>query len=161
MIEKLLEYKHKEIRYMFFRDDRFTFVHGRIVDDKGDPHIMLGGAFCTREDEYRVDVGCHVALERFCKNLHLDREDRVGLHKALDFYLAEDGFKKEREKAIKEMKARFEREVPFCIGYPGILIEREVVSALYNLNLDPGKDFKFIVRMGLPRFGKKGTPPCL
>jgi hypothetical protein len=158
MIEKLLEYSHKEIKYMFFRDDRFTIVHGRTVDKEGAPHIMLGAAFCTREDEFRVDVGCHVALERFCKNLRLDREDRVGLHKALDFYLAEDGVKKDLRKALKERLAQFESEVLFGLS-PGSLVSKDFAREL--LNLDPGNDFKVIIRMSPPRFGKKGTPPCL
>jgi hypothetical protein len=83
MIEKLFEYGHNGIKYVFMRDCHFTLVQGRVIGD-ANGSFMIGAAFCTKEDEYRVDIGCHVALERFCKNLHFDREQRVDVHNKLD-----------------------------------------------------------------------------
>ena len=157
MIELLLEYRHNEIKYMFFRDDRFTFVHGRTLSADGTPHIMLGGAFCTREDEYRVDIGCHVALERFCKNLHLDREKRVELHDALDFNLGvKDGAKAATDLILNELQNKIkERLKEFDMEYID-----ELFCGLTPLNFDPVKGIRFIYRMGIPRFGKKVFPSC-
>ena len=84
MIEKLLEYKYEGVRYEFFRDDRFTLCFASCDNRE---RVMFGQAFCTRQDEYRIDVGCHVALERMVKNLGLCRERRKAIHDQLDVEL--------------------------------------------------------------------------
>lgn len=102
MIEKLYDYKNHDVRYRFFRDDRFTICMAKSGDK-----MMIGTAFCTKQDEYRADVGCHVALERLCKNLHLPREGRIMVHKRLDEELAvEENFFNELitiDKKLNEM----------------------------------------------------------
>jgi len=101
MIQKLFEYVHDEVNFKFFRDDKFTIAFSSIDNPR---RVMFGTAFCTREDEYRVDVGCHVALERLCKNLKLDVESRISNHEALDKALSKEEGEFEK-KLIEDLEA--------------------------------------------------------
>jgi len=86
VIQKLFGYEDGGIKYMFLKDGRFTIVYGKSIEsDK----VMFGTAFCTRMDEYRTDIGCHIALKRFCDNLRFDREQRVKAHEKLDSAIEE------------------------------------------------------------------------
>lgn len=124
MIEKLITYKHNNIRYVFTRDDRFTIAHADVKTEKGEYKYMVGAAFCTREDEYRVDIGCHIALERMCKNLKLDREKRIELHNVLEENLANKFVAKQLEDAIKHA-------IKHAInGFPVENIEFEIINII-------------------------------
>ena len=102
MIEKLMEYKYEGVRYEYFRDDRFTLCFASCDNRE---RVMFGQAFCTRQDEYRIDVGCHVALERLCKNLKFGREDRKRIHDQLDVELV-----------TKETIDEINKKIVSCLG---------------------------------------------
>lgn len=98
MIQRLFRFTHDGIDFEFLRDCRMTMVIAR-----AEGRIMVGTAFCIKEDKYDVGIGCRVAMQRLCRNLKFKRAERLEFQEALDAPLETYLIGKSIDRAIKEL----------------------------------------------------------
>lgn len=82
VVEEILRYQFHKLLYVFERDGRFTIM--TVFSSSTGNFVGTGYAFCSREDRYSLETGCHMALNRFLTNTNATKTVKHIVHEDLD-----------------------------------------------------------------------------